>query len=413
MSVNHIAGEEIKLTDYLSRHPNGKAETEINYEEEYVINAILPLLGLSKRTNGIIKTNRQNSTNQMTDASQEQSSTSRSHPVDEIRKTLKTNRQHSTNQMTDTNQEQNSMPRSHPVDEVRKTLTGQTTNTKIIQSDINFRKQSVKNINFEMDRNMHYNWGATPEIMRIINNRDNSPETQKLVDRRIEIVKPGSMRVKRDNQGAEHWVPRRPDANGRKEVVEIDIRLGVRNRRKQKTPETERQEQLPSTSSSKQKHESDTETIIIGNPTGSLYPTINTKEFGDEPAQIIEYLQINKVVGIPNKKSTGMEDNLGDSEMKFMTDLRSLIKETNRDRDLIATIIGLENRDESSIPENYSRQCKQLNTRWGIVFLDDRIIIPTGMRDSVLNALHFGHPGESKMLADSKIFWWPGHGRRH
>ena len=313
--------------------------------------------------------------------------------------------------MTDANREQSSIPRSHPADEIGKTLTGQTTNTKIIQSDISNREQSVKNIHFDMDRNLNYHWGATPEIMKIINNRDNSPETQKLVDRRIEIVKPGSMRVKRDNQGGEHWVPRRPDANGRKEVVEIDIRLGVRNRKKNRTYETERreqQQQQPGTSNPKQKPESDTETVIIGNPTGSLYPAINTREFGDEPAQIIEYLQINKVVGIPSKKSTEMEDNLRDSEMKFMTDLRSLIKETNRDRDLIATIIGLENRDENSIPETYSRQYKQLNTRWGIVFLDDRIVIPTGMRDNVLNALHFGHPGESKMLADSKIFWWPG-----
>ena len=34
VSVNHIAGEEIKLTDYRSGHPSGKAE--------YVINALLP-----------------------------------------------------------------------------------------------------------------------------------------------------------------------------------------------------------------------------------------------------------------------------------------------------------------------------------------------------------------------------------
>ena len=30
------------------------------------------------------------------------------------------------------------------------------------------------------------------------------------------------------------------------------------------------------------------------------------------------------------------------------------------------------------------------------------------MRDIIINALHFGHPGETKMLTDSKIFWWPG-----
>ena len=94
-----------------------------------------------------------------------------------------------------------------------------------------------------MDRNQ-YHWGATPEIMEIIRRRNNSPETQKLVDRRAEIVKPGTMRVKRDSHGGEHWIPRRPDANGRREVVEIDIRLGVRNKKnKTATP----QENTPST----------------------------------------------------------------------------------------------------------------------------------------------------------------------
>ena len=53
VSVNHIAGEEIKLTDYLSRHPTGIAETETNYEEEYVINALIPFYYFSERTNGI------------------------------------------------------------------------------------------------------------------------------------------------------------------------------------------------------------------------------------------------------------------------------------------------------------------------------------------------------------------------
>ena len=68
-----------------------------------------------------------------------------------------------------------------------------------------------------MDSNHNYHWGATSEIIQsIIRRRDNSPETQKLVDRRTEIVKPGTMRIKRDSHGGEHWTPRRPDANGRK-----------------------------------------------------------------------------------------------------------------------------------------------------------------------------------------------------
>ena len=62
--------------------------------------------------------------------------------------------------------------------------------------------------------------------MKIINRRDNSPETQELVERRIELPRPGHMR--------HHWhkklereilLPRRPDDVDRKEIKRIDIRL--------------------------------------------------------------------------------------------------------------------------------------------------------------------------------------------
>ena len=137
-----------------------------------------------------------------------------------------------------------------------------------------------------MDRNNNNHWGATPEIMEIIQRRDNSPNTRKLVERRIEIVKPGAMRIKRDNHGGEHWTPRRPDANSRREVVEIDLRLSARNKRRQ-NPEN------PEATNSRQdspKADSDNETTILTNPTGTLYPAIDTKDFGETPAQVIEYL---------------------------------------------------------------------------------------------------------------------------
>ena len=96
--------------------------------------------------------------------------------------------------------------------------------------------------------------------------------------------------------------------------------------------------------------DSDTETDHITNPTGTLYPAIDTRNFGDEPVQIIEYLQINKIITTPNKKTTQQEDNVREAEMKFMADLRTIIKETNRDRELIATMIGLEKGDETKYP---------------------------------------------------------------
>ena len=42
INVNHIAGKHLALTDYLSRNPNAPPQQDEAYEEEYVINSIVP-----------------------------------------------------------------------------------------------------------------------------------------------------------------------------------------------------------------------------------------------------------------------------------------------------------------------------------------------------------------------------------
>ena len=49
----------------------------------------------------------------------------------------------------------------------------------------------------EMDRD-YFHWGAAAEIMEIIRRRRKSPETLRLVERRLEISRPGTMRRKFD-----------------------------------------------------------------------------------------------------------------------------------------------------------------------------------------------------------------------
>ena len=44
INIKHIAGKHLALTDYLSRNPTSKPEPIENYDEEYVINCIMPLL---------------------------------------------------------------------------------------------------------------------------------------------------------------------------------------------------------------------------------------------------------------------------------------------------------------------------------------------------------------------------------
>ena len=42
INVNHIAGKHLALTDYLSRYPSAPPQTDEAYDEEYVINNIIP-----------------------------------------------------------------------------------------------------------------------------------------------------------------------------------------------------------------------------------------------------------------------------------------------------------------------------------------------------------------------------------
>ena len=44
INIKHIAGKHLAPTDYLSRNPISKSEPIENYDEEYVINCIMPLL---------------------------------------------------------------------------------------------------------------------------------------------------------------------------------------------------------------------------------------------------------------------------------------------------------------------------------------------------------------------------------
>ena len=124
--------------------------------------------------------------------------------------------------------------------------------------------------------------------------------------------------------------------------------------------------------------------------------------------KIVQYLQINRIIDEPERKSEVAEDNVRKAEIEFMADLKTLVKETARDRDLIATTMGLEKRDNDMIPDDYFRFVSKLSARFGILFMDDKVIVPKTMREWVLNAPHFGHPGLTKMVNDSRIFWWPG-----
>ena len=47
---------------------------------------------------------------------------------------------------------------------------------------------------------------------------------------------------------------------------------------------------------------------------------------------------------------------------------------------------------------------EKLNNRWGLTF---NIEVATELRKKLLDTLHFGDAGATKMTTEAKIFWWP------
>ena len=66
------------------------------------------------------------------------------------------------------------------------------TYTKLTMDNNNNNRQIPDR--FALNDKLKYHWGADDEIMKIINRRDNSPETKELVERRITLTSPGHMR---------------------------------------------------------------------------------------------------------------------------------------------------------------------------------------------------------------------------
>ena len=102
-----------------------------------------------------------------------------------------------------------------------------------------------------------------------------------------------------------------------------------------------------------------------------------------------------------------LEETIHQLEQKFATDFKTNAGETTNDKKLLKTIVCIERKTIEQIPEEYERHTKQLSTRFGVVFYDDKIIILQALRRTTIILLHKRHPAINKMSAAAKPFWWP------
>ena len=169
------------LTDYLSRNPRFEAESNDVYDEEYVINNIIPLYSfIAKR--GCLNNEYTNRTN-TTDQSDHEKGTKRA--ANESKQTV-----HAINK---TSYSLNSQFSSHEI------------NYPVIKNSYPFDTEKMP---------------IKPFIIDELARTDETPETQQLINRYREIVKPGIYR-----KSAGKWKKYHEPKNLRPEKLQIEEKL--------------------------------------------------------------------------------------------------------------------------------------------------------------------------------------------
>ena len=136
-------------------------------------------------------------------------------------------------------------------------------------------------------------------------------------------------------------------------------------------------------------------------------PAINwAKYVGVKSVQYIKMGHAPRVDAI-ERNNWDLGNAVRETEKQFATDLQLLMTETTNDPSLLKTLVCLERQQHDNIPEEYSIYKKKLSSRYGLVFFEDKIIVPKNLRTRIISLLHKGHPAINKMSMAARHFWWP------
>ena len=396
IAIQHIAGSNLKFTDYLGRNPVEGATPEDNDDEEYAINILSEQAKLNAKYEQL---------------SADQSDTSkRVTDIENGRSENKTEQQNNQSQASRIFENKNGV---NKINRNEKNTSGQS-DISASKLSCSLNPQNViqkKNLNTEiteMDRDNFYHWGATREIMEIIRRRNKSPETRRLVDLRNNLSKPGTLRRRYDPHTQRTiFAPTRPNKRSRDEIAEIDAELIQRTNRlgggyHPLTEETGEPQNTEEGEIEPEQPETEQDSLILR---GDNLPIVDLSKFNTEGKEA-HYTQINHIVGklSGNKKIT--EDTIKKAEFEFMMDLKTLIARTAIDPELTRVRISMRREDREATPEGYRQVFGKLSIQWRLIFMDDQIVVPVDLRRRLLDILHFGHAGLTKMTAEAKIFWW-------
>ena len=121
----------------------------------------------------------------------------------------------------------------------------------------------------------------------------------------------------------------------------------------------------------------------------------------------LRFIQMRQASHVQNNNEWNLGETVRQAEQKFATYLKTIAMETTNGDKLLKTLICLEGKTINQIPEESKQYTKDRSTRFGVMFYDDKIIIPKKLRNTVITLLQKVQLSINKMTHAAKLFWWP------
>ena len=153
--------------------------------------------------------------------------------------------------------------------------------------------------------------------------------------------------------------------------------------------------------------EGDIDTDTDQDPSILEVPAINWLRYvGVKSVQYVKIRHAPKIAA-EEQNDWNLEQAVREMEKSVSTDLQLLMTETANDASLLKTLVCLERQQHELIPEEYLSYRRKLSSRFGLVFMEDKIVVPKNLRTTIISLLHKGHPAINNMTLAARHFWWP------
>ena len=137
---------------------------------------------------------------------------------------------------------------------------------------------------------------------------------------------------------------------------------------------------------------------------GENLPIVDLKNYSTEGKEA-HYVQTNQINEAVTEGTKIAEETIKRAGLDFMFDLENLIAKAATDAELNQVKLSLNREKRSMAPEHYLLLFENIS-KWGLTFLNDKIIVPTALRKKLPDTLQLGHARTTKKTAKAKI-WWP------